>query len=150
MLKTSRTQPGGTTMLLSELHVLQQMRLATTPSLNRWRTPLITTMLFLRAPSLSATSRHAMLSLLPTFVVRCHLLSSRRLVLSGKTNVPKLLRMLKNCWSDNTTQDRDRMRTEFDNMRLSDFTDMNAFIMDHLLQQPRAGDAEPRHGPRRS
>ena len=36
--------------------------------------------------------------------------------------------MLKNCWSDNTTQDRDRMRTEFDNMRLSDFTDMDAFI----------------------
>ena len=45
-----------------------------------------------------------------------------------KTNVPKLLRMLKNCWSNNTTQDRDRMRTEFDSMRLSDFSDMDAFI----------------------
>ena len=42
--------------------------------------------------------------------------------LGHKTNVPKLLRMLKNCWSDNTTQDRDRMRTEFDSMRLSDFS----------------------------
>ena len=44
--------------------------------------------------------------------------------LGHKTNVPKLLRMLKNCWSDNTTQDRDRVRTEFDNMRLWDFADI--------------------------
>ena len=48
--------------------------------------------------------------------------------LGHRTNVPKLLRMLKNCWSDNTTQDRDRMRTQFDSMRLSDFSDMDAFI----------------------
>ena len=48
--------------------------------------------------------------------------------LGHKTNVPRLLRMLKNCWSDNTTQDRDRMRTKFDNMKLTDFTDMDAFI----------------------
>ena len=48
--------------------------------------------------------------------------------LGHRTNVPKLLRKLKNCWSDNTTQDRDRMRTQFDSMRLSDFADMDAFI----------------------
>ena len=35
MLKTSGTQSGGTTTLLSRLHVLQQMRLAMTPSLTR-------------------------------------------------------------------------------------------------------------------
>ena len=69
-------QPGGTAKLLSGLHVLQQMRLATTPSLNRWRTLLITTMLFRRAPPLIRWSRHAMLSLSPTFAVRCHLRSS--------------------------------------------------------------------------
>ena len=40
--------------------------------------------------------------------------------------MPMLLRMLKNCWSDNMTQDRDRMRTKFDSMRLSDFSDMDA------------------------
>ena len=48
--------------------------------------------------------------------------------LGHRTNVPMLLRMLRNCWSDNTTQDRDRMRTQFDNMKLSDFTDMDAFV----------------------
>ena len=48
--------------------------------------------------------------------------------LGHTTHVPKLLRMLKNCWSDNTTQDRVRMRTEFDSMRLSDFSDMDSFI----------------------
>ena len=48
--------------------------------------------------------------------------------LGHRTNVPELLQMLKNCWSDNTTQDLDRMRTQFDSMRLSDVPATGAFI----------------------
>ena len=54
--------------------------------------------------------------------------------LGHKTNLPKLLRMLKNCWNDNTTQDRDRMRTEFDNMRLSDL-----YGVSHSIYRDRGG-----------
>ena len=48
--------------------------------------------------------------------------------LGKPTNVPLLLRLLKGCWNDNTTQDRDRMRQEYDDLSLVDYADMDRYI----------------------
>ena len=44
------------------------------------------------------------------------------------TNVPLLLRLLKRNWNDNSTQDRDRMRQDYHDLKLADFPDMDEFI----------------------
>ena len=51
--------------------------------------------------------------------------------LGHRTNVPKLLRMLKNCWSDNTTQDRDRMCTQFMDTFITTFNNQVRVVRNH-------------------
>ena len=81
-------------------------------------------------PSSSATQRKFKQKHAQAFAFIRRSLSSAifEKTIGHKTNVPLLLRMLRDCWSDNSSQDRDRLRTTYDNMRLTDFTDMDAFI----------------------
>jgi hypothetical protein len=51
------------------------------------------------------------------------------------TNVPLLLRLLKRNWNDNSTQDRDRMRQNYYDLKLADYADVDEFItvfMNHV------------------
>ena len=128
MLKTSGTQPSGTATLLSTLLVPQQLRPAMAPAepglvvdpADDYNTLATST-----AGERKFKQCHARAF---AYIRRLQSPPIFEKTLGHKTSVLKLLRMLKNCWSDNTTQDRDRMRTEFDSMRLSDFSDMDAFI----------------------